>query len=377
MKTKKIISILIPIIVLGIGCQKRFIRGVSSFRARSASTWGVDSRRTGYSGMEVNPPFRLAWTYKASGAVGKAIVAVDSFLVFGTKAGEIHVLMMKTGKSLKNLKVEKKVEVTCLAVEDRLIACQRWQQPSIRCFSFSTGKIVWEEHLGPIVGEPLLDDGHIIGGTERGEIFSMDSQSGSVDWKTSLGKPVVGSVAKSGDIVVCATEGGKVCALSSRSGSLEWQRRISGSFTATPVLSDGRVFIGTTEGHFYGLAMEDGSINWDRILEGGVYLTAAVAKGFVFIGTTQGLLYCLDANDGSECWRFETGSVVGTSPVISGRCVYFGSLDRTLYALDRFTGEEAWQFKAKGRIRTSPLIWNNTLIIASEDRYVYGFVEDK
>jgi len=377
MRTKKIIGVLIPALLLGIGCQKHFIRGVASFRVRSASTWGVDSRRTGYSGMEVNPPFKLAWTYKASGAVGEAIVAVDSFFVFGTKAGEIHVLMLKTGKSLKNLKVEKKVEVTCLAEGDRLIAFLRWQQPSIRCFSFSTGKIVWEEHLGPIVGEPLLADGHIIGGTERGEVFSVVLPSGRIDWKTSLGKPIIGSVAKSGDTVVCVTEGGKVCALSSRSGSLEWQRRISGSFTATPVLSDGRVFIGTTEGHFYGLAMEDGSIVWDRMLEGGVYQTAAVAEGFVFIGTTQGLLYCLNAQDGSECWRFETGSVVGTSPVISGRWVYFGSLDRALYALDRFTGKEAWQFKVKGRIRTSPLIWNGMLIIASEDRYVYGFVEDR
>ena len=369
------ITFTIEIFVCMSGCQKSLIKDVSAFNAQSTWYWGGDSGRRGLSLEEIRPPLQLAWIYKANGAVGEAIAIADSFIFFGTKSGEISVLPMRTGKSARTLKIQKKVNVTCLVDGQRLIVVQRWREPSLRSMDLSTGEVLWIKDLGPIVGEPLLYGTQLFIGNEWGNVFSVNSGNGEIIWKADLGKPVRGSIAKSGETIACGTDGGIIWALSSVSGNVIWKRELLGSISATPVLTESRLFIGTTDGIFYGLSLSDGSVEWQRKVMGSVYQTAASAEETVYFGTAQGILYCLDSHDGSEIWHFDSGSVIGTSPLISGRWIYFGTLDRILYALERKTGSETWRFRTRGRIRSSPVVWKGMLILASEERYVYGFIE--
>ena len=365
----------IAIFVCISGCQKSLIKDVSSFKAQSTWYWGGDSGRRGLSPEEIRPPLQLAWIYKANGAVGEAIAIADSFIFFGTQSGEISVLPLRTGKSARTLKIQKKVNVTCLVDGHRLIVVQRWRTPSLRSLDISTGEVLWTNDLGPIVGEPLLTGIQLFGGNEWGIVFTVNSGNGEVIWETDLGKPVRGSIARSGETLACVTDGGMVWALSSLSGNVIWKRQLLGSISATPVLTENRLFIGTTDGVFYGLSLSDGSVEWQRKVRGSVYQTAASDEETVYFGTTQGVLYCLDSRDGSEIWHFDSESVIGTSPLISGRWIYFGTLDRFLYALERKTGLETWRFRTRGRIRSSPVVWKGMLILASEERFVYGFIE--
>ena len=376
-RTSTWIVILLTVVFGLWGCQRRLIKGNPSFRARTVWSWGGNPERTGWSKEEIHPPLKLEWTYKADAAVGPAMACADDYLFFGIKSGVVTILDLEKGKRIKTLKIEKQVDMTCLVDEDRLIIAQRWKEPSIRSISFITGKPVWTNHLGSIVGEPLLVDNHLFAGNERGEVFLVDADAGNVIWKTRLGEPARGSVALSGNTLICVSDGGKVWSLSGSSGSKEWKRQLSGSLTATPVLSDDMIFVGTTEGMFTSLFLNDGTIVWEKKVVGGIYEKAALDDSSVYFGTTQGVVYCLNAMDGSEIWRFDTHSVIGTSLMISGRWVYFGTLDGIIYALDKQTGIEAWQFRMRGRVRTTPLVWKGMLVGASEDRYVYGFVEDK
>lgn len=367
----------IPVLLVMNGCHKSLLKGDPFFGAQATWCWGGDSQRRGQSSEEISPHLKLAWTYKATSALGRAIVAADTFLFFGTKDGRITVLEMKTGKRVKTLKIQKKVGVSCVVEEDRLVVVQRWGEPSLRSIELTSGKTLWKQNLGPIEGELLVLGDRISVGNEWGEVFTVDSKTGDVLWKRDLGEPVRGSIAQMGETLFVATEGGTIWSLSLVDGKIEWRQKLPGSLNATPVLTDERVFIGMREGIFYSLSLVDGSVVWQYEGNGGIYQTAAVAGGSIYFGTTQGILYCLNVEDGRENWRFETESVVGTSPLISGRWIYFGTLDKIFYGLQRETGEEEWRFEARGRIRSSPIVWKGMLIFSSEDRFVYGFIEEK
>lgn len=378
MRIFRISAMITAIVICGsiVGCRKSLIKHIPSFRAQTTWYWGGDPGRRGLSMEEIDPPLKLAWTHKASGAVGEAIAVADTFLFIGTQNGDVTILHLRTGKSEKTLTIEKRVKVTCLVHSNRIVVAQRWKSPSLRALDISTGEDFWRIDAGPIVGEPLLFKNHIVVGNERGEVFNFDVRNGEKIWEIPLKKPIRGSIAKSGDNLTCASDGGVVWSLSFTSGLVLWNQKLAGSISATPVLTEDKLFIGTTAGLFYCLSLADGSIQWQYKVRGSIYQTAAVSRGFVYFGTTQGIIYCLDNRDGVEKWYFDTDSVIGTSPLLSGRWIYFGTLDRTLYALERATGIERWQFRTRGRIRTTPLIWKGMLILASEERYVYGFTEE-
>jgi len=374
--SKKYIGVFLLVLFLISGCQKYLLKEVQFNAGRTAWCWGGSSSRRGKSSEEIGPPLKLIWTYKASSAVGKSIVAADSFLFFGMKAGGVTILNLHTGKPVKKIKT-RKVEVTCSLNGKRLVLARRWGKPSLRSINLFTGKTIWRKNSGSISGEPLVVEGRLVLGNEAGEIFCLDSGIGKIFWKKNIGGHLRGSLASSGNNIFAAAEEGTVWSLSLKDGRTNWKRKIQNGIFATPVLDSGKLFVGTTEGTFYALSMRDGSVVWKFKPEGKVYETAAVAEGFVYFGTTQGILYCLYTESGKEKWSFNTGSVVSTSPLISGRWLYFGTLDRMFYGILRENGEEKWSFKTKGRIRSSPLIWRGTLIIASEDRFVYGFIEKK
>ncbi len=357
-------------------CQKSLLKGINSNELEEIWYWCGDTQRSGLSSEEMTPPLKLLWTRKAHAALGQSITASDSFLVFGTKDGWVTILKLNTGEKIREIKIKKKVSVTCLFDKNLLFVAQQWDSPILSAFNFNTGKTIWKKKKGSIITEPLIDGNRLIGGNEEGQIFVLNTQNGEDLWEKDIGESISGYALDSDSTLVVTADGGTVYAFSSFDGKLKWKQTLSGGITANPVLSDECVFIGTQEGDFYCLSIHNGSPLWQYRDKGGIYLTAATDKTHIYFGTTQGIVYCLDASSGKEKWRFETDSVIGTSPLISGRWIYFGTLDKMCYGISRETGEEKWRFEAKGRIRTSPLIWNGMLIIASEDRYVYGFEEE-
>lgn len=359
--------------IMSFSCQKAVLKGILSFHPKEVWMWGGDAGRKGQSIEELRPPLKQAWRKKVNGAVDQAIAAVDSFLIFGTKAGEITILDVKSGQSLRTLKIEKKVEVTCLIDDDRLIAVQRWNKPSLQSIDFLTGKRIWQVNQGSIVGEPLLGDEILLASNSDGLVFALNVRNGEMIWRRKLETPVRSSLVSSGKMICGVGEGGRIWALSKIDGEIIWNKTFNESFQATPVLSNDRLYVGSTNGRFYCLSLKTGEEIWQRTLVGGVYHKAAMDDEIVYIGTTQGICYALDAEYGDQRWLYETQSVIGTPPVISGRFLYFGVLDRTLYALVKKSGQSVWQTELRARIRTTPLVWQGHLIVSSEDRHVYGY----
>jgi outer membrane protein assembly factor BamB len=61
--------------------------------------------------------------------------------------------------------------------------------------------LVWNMDLdGAVYAEPLIVDGRVIVATENNSVYSLDAQTGKIEWRTNLGTPVPRSALPCGNI---------------------------------------------------------------------------------------------------------------------------------------------------------------------------------
>ena len=89
----------------------------------------------------------------------------------------------------------------------------------------------------------------------------------------------------------------KVYSLNAESGQLNWSTVLKSKIVSSPVIVDGRVLVGSTDGRFYQLDLKTGKIVWEKELRGGIIGSPAVAFGRVVIATDRGVVYCLGAKE--------------------------------------------------------------------------------
>ena len=372
-----IFMVLMCFTLSGFVCQRSLLKPDMFNSSGAVWQWTGDTQHTGYSSSLISPPFRLAWKHRTKSALGRAVVAFDSYLFYGTQNGLIQSLHAITGKRAGSFKTSGHNEVTCLAFRGFLIVADRSGSSTLKLVDLADEKVVWSKNLGFVDGEPLLTDSCIVVSDHHGRIYMFEDSTGELVWSRNIGGRMYSSPARVPGVVCAASENGIVMAVDDESGEILWKKELEGSIQDSPVIGDNLIYIGTREGRFYALSLSTGQIRWDIDVGGGVYETAAYHGSTVYMGSNRGLFRALNGLNGQELWRFNASGAVGTSPLITGKYVFLGTLNRLFYVLNRRTGEEVWRYETKGRISTSPMIWNGTLVFACDEKIIYGFREKR
>ncbi len=199
-----------------------------------------------------------------------------------------------------------------------------------------------------------------------------------IKWRFPTGDRVVSSAVWNDNVLYFGSDDGNVYAVDAQTGHQVWKRTTGGPVPATPAVANGRVYVGSYDGKFYAFDAHTGATAW-KFATGGerrfeakglhgmqprnqtfadpydVFLSSpVVAQGTVYFGSGDGNVYAIDAASGDLRWKFQTGDVVHASPAYAGGVLYFGSWDSYLYAVDAATGQERWRFKSG----EDPLIHN-------------------
>ncbi len=253
---------------------------------------------------------------------------------------------------------------------------------------------------------PVISDGLLFYGTDRGNLFARDSKTGRIKWKRKVSnnngvqvEPPIGRLGEdtlwsapaidNGVIYVCSPYD-MVSALDLKTGKKIWAER-PGDFTGTgdtplvttdtvyvagynlaaldkttgslkwvfdmqrdlgaPVYADNMLYVTSNAGKVYALAASTGRVVWEQSIkdlktEEGEASPPALGDDTVLISTPKGMLHALSLKDGKEQWRFDTGKYEGSMPSYSNGIVYMNSsTSRYAYALDGKTGKLKWRFK--------------------------------
>ena len=324
-------------------------------------TYGFDAARTRFaSGVNIGPPFRTIWTFRAQNLLEFPPAVAYGRLYVANGAGTLFAIYARTG-ILAWKYPSRRCVASSPAVANGSVFMTFLNHPPCNAAAVLDGEVVslnagdgsvnWRRTIGPSESSPLVAGGAVYVGDWRGIVSALDEQTGKTRWTFQTGGRIKGAVALSGGTIYIGSYDSNVYALNAKTGKLLWrssaQQRLGGlgTFYSTPAVGYERVYIGGTDGRVYSFGASSGKLRWSYDTGGYVYASPALWRERVLIGSYSGSFYALDAATGDVKWRFQAnGPISGSATVLRG-LVYFATLkQQQTYALDAATGRLVWSF---------------------------------
>ncbi len=270
-------------------------------------------------------------------------------------------------------------------------------------------RVKWKFATGNrVVSSPVIDNKKIYFGSDDGNVYAVDAETGREIWKRSTRGPVPSTPAVASGIVYLTSYDGNFYALNAETGAVKWKFATGGErrfeakglhgmqpknqtiadpfdvYLSSPVVADGAVYFGSGDGNLYALDAVTGDLRWKFKTGDVVHASPASVSGIVFVGSWDSYFYAVDAKTGKERWRFHGGedplihNQVGfqSSPTVIEGTVYTGSRDAQVYALEATTGKEKWRFdNALSWVNTSPAVTRGKVFFATSDSSLYHMVD--
>ncbi|MFI5192584.1 MAG: PQQ-binding-like beta-propeller repeat protein [Chitinophagales bacterium] len=274
------------------------------------------------------------------------------------------------------------------------------------------GNIKWKFKTGgKIFSSPAVINGMAFIGSEDGNLYALDVQSGKQRWKFATGGAVHSSPAVYGNTVFFGSFDGYYYAVDIRHGKLRWKFKTEGEkqiggkgyfgmkpadmemndlwdyFLSSPlIIPEGKeqtVYFGSSDGNLYAVNARNGSLKWKFKTGGILHTSPAFDSGTLFIGSWDTWFYAMDAKTGKEKWKFKTGGepamrgILSSATAEDGR-VYFGARDANLYALNAENGNLVWKYPAENAwIISSPVVYGDAVYVGTSDTYLLLAIDKK
>jgi len=271
--------------------------------------------------------------------------------------------------------------------------------------------VKWTFHThGEVVSSPAIVEGVVYFGSNDGNLYALDQQTGTRKWAFRTEARVASSPAVDHGLVYFGSYDGNFYAIETATGKLRWkfsnagERRYAAThlhgslplgetmpdpfdvYLSSPAVSNNVVYFGSGDDNVYALDATTGAMKWKFKTGDVVHASPAIVDGKLYIGSWDSYFYALDAATGKELWRFKTGedpdihNQVGiqSSAIVADGIVYFGCRDSNLYAVDAATGKKLWTFNNKGSwVIVSPVVQAGKLYFATSDTALLHVVDAK
>ncbi|TRX53971.1 outer membrane protein assembly factor BamB [Thalassomonas sp. M1454] len=247
-----------------------------------------------------------------------------------------------------------------------------------------SGKLAWRAKVsGEVISKPALDSNLVIVNTASGALVALDITSGEEVWKAEQSVPpltlrgVSGVSASSGGAFVGLASGevgvyilengqqGWITEIGEPSGSTELERIVD--VDVTPVIMGDKIYAISTNGNLAALDLRSGREVWKRKYSS--YRQLTVAGNQIFATDTQGHVFAIDRNSGIEQWSqlaFTGRSTTGAASV--GDYVVVGDFEGYLHWLSKADGSIVARHEVDSSgIYNTPLVHNGLLYVMSRD----------
>jgi outer membrane protein assembly factor BamB len=273
----------------------------------------------------------------------------------------------------------------------------------VKAVDLADGKEQWKVDLSEKTGffsrniSALLSGGltvegeHVYVGSERGQVYALNTHDGSIAWQTKAAGEVLSRPVVSDGLVLVHTGNGILQGLEQNSGVVKWSVNLdvpalSLRGESAPTVAFGAAIVGGDNGRVSAIVMNQGQIIWqqrisqpsgateiDRLSD--VDTTPVVVNGVVYALAYNGNLTALDLRSGQILWKREIGSV--HDMVVDGGRIYLVDQDDRVIALNTDGGISLWrQSDLLHRNLTSPVLYNGYLVVGDSEGYLHWINTD-
>ncbi|MEM0466658.1 MAG: PQQ-binding-like beta-propeller repeat protein [Candidatus Thermoplasmatota archaeon] len=276
--------------------------------------------------------------------------------------------------------------------------------------SGNTTKILWKTGIAEQTNDfysCAAHDGSVIyTATSENTLVALNMTTGTLLWKTSLGKNPVRPVVYQEYLYVGCADG---LYAFTKDGKKHWVFSCE-PICSPPVMYKDQILLGTQKGLLYGVSCKDGKLLWNISFPAALYLgsisneTLVVTSGMscaaftitnrsirwwwnttgiitsapcisdtmVVVGSWDAHLYALDLNTGALIWKYETGWGFDVQPIVDETTVFVASADNNLYALNKTTGLLEWVFTANAAFHGQPCVYGDLVFAGCDDGTYYA-----
>lgn len=280
------------------------------------------------------------WTFNTTdnqNTFSSSSIIVDDVLYSSTSTGEIIALDCYNGTFLWNLTVGKNPTIPTYFNNKIYIGTKE----GLKIIDLNT-KIVSEKGFGKILSKPVIANGKIIFGNDKGNVYALDLNSEELIWQIDLGYEIY--ISEPENNLVFVTSGKKCYAIDIDSGNHIWFFETNGIITSRPYVLNGTIYFGSWDNYFYALNNINGELNWKYETGWGIETTPIISDDLVFFGSHDNNFYALNKDNGTIVWCFTCNAGIHSNPIVYEDYVFFGCDDGRFYALNKTSGASSWYF---------------------------------
>ena len=258
---------------------------------------------------------------------------------------------------------------------------------SVSAFDVATGSRRWntdtqgeKDRSTNVGGGIAVSGGTLYATTGRGEALALDTSSGKIKWRASIGVPARSAPTVVEGRMFLSTIDERLLALSTTDGKQIWYYQASAAATIVlgepaPAYSDGLIVAGFGSGDLIALRAESGTLAWSDSLAGGrgrstlsdlsaIRALPVIVDSVVYAIGVGGLFVAIDLRSGRRIWEREASGQ--NTPAISGDWIFILTLDQQLFCVGRADGRIRWmtqlaRFENVAKSR-DPIYWTGPLL---------------
>ncbi|MEP4889905.1 MAG: outer membrane protein assembly factor BamB [Aliiglaciecola sp.] len=292
---------------------------------------------------------------------------------------------------------------------DKVFAASR--QGTVAAFELESGKQVWKRDFAEYPNDSwysfitnLWSDGvtakisggltviyeTVFLGSENGEVYALDANTGETKWVTQVRGEIIASPAVDENVVLVNTGSGTLFALDANTGEQMWMFEsdvpaLSLRGISAPVAVNGGALVGTATGKLVVNILGSGQTAWEQTISAPSGATELerivdidsqplVVGPNVYVISFDGTLAAVELRSGRIIWKREYNSYRRLG--IDGNSLFVTDKNSNIYAIDRRNGVELWsQGGLKKRNLTSPEPIGKYMVVG--DKYGYLHWLDK
>ena len=257
---------------------------------------------------------------------------------------------------------------------------------NIKSLNSSNGKINWEKNYGELSSGIAAGFGILVVSDISGNVISLDQENGEVIWKTNVKAQVLSLAAISPKFVVVKTDSGELIALDKNNGVVSWSYRsklpaltIRGS--SSPVIDANQVFTTFDNGRMGVFDLDTGFPLWDGAIS---YVSGSseleniidsdssplIEGGYVYTTNYQGNLNIFDISQKRSVWQSQSSSFY--SPLLVKGLIVLVESESNFKTFFAKTLEESWSSDSYlNRNLSNPISNSGYIIVGDFEGYIH------
>lgn len=275
------------------------------------------------------------------------------------------------------------------------------REGEVVAFDSETGDRVWEVDLSDVnqdrgffegsrsallAGGPATGMNKVFIGSENGEVFALDAETGELAWQGEIKGEVIVAPAFDSNTLVVNSASGVMKAFDATTGEDLWQIEqevppLSLRGISAPAVASGGVIVGSANGEVGVYLLEQGQQGWvaeigegsgSTELERVVDVDAAplIFGDKIYSVSSNGNLAAIELRSGRILWKRQYSSYRQLG--ISGNTLFLTNLRGHVYAIDRINGLERWSNLALNNRRvTGPVAVGDYVVVGDFEGYLH------